>query len=67
MTRNAGGQDSENGLEPREAQQWRVALGQNRATMVISATETETALWGSSKRKLRVPMGGEGWMTDQQK
>lgn len=40
-------------------------MGQNPATMVISATET--ALWGSSKRKLRVPMGGEGWMTDQQK
>lgn len=65
MTRNAGGQDSENGPEPREAQQRRVALGQNPTTMVISATET--ALWGSSKRKLRVPMGGEGWMTDQQK
>lgn len=65
VTRNAGGEDLENGPKPREAQQLRVAPGQNPATRVISATKT--TLWGFSKRKLRVPMGGEGWMTDQQK
>lgn len=58
LTRNAGGQDLENGPEPREAQQLRVAPGQNPATPVISATKT--VLWRFSKRKLRVPMGGEG-------